>query len=95
MQEEERKTEFIRVAILENPFEAQLLEQVLVDENIPHMILSYHDTAYDGLFQFQKGWGEVRGPEARKDEILSFIEDIRTPVDSEYSGNNQDDEEGI
>ena len=47
------KHEFINIAILENIIEAQLIDSILNEQNIPHMIRSFHDTAYDGLFQFQ------------------------------------------
>ena len=54
--------EFINIAILENIIEAQLIDSILNEQNIPHMIRSFYDTAYDGLFQFQMGWGELCAP---------------------------------
>ncbi len=69
--------DFVKVAILENAFEAQVLESVLKEEAIPHSIRSFHDTAYDGLFQFQKGWGRISAPEAYKTEILKIIDQLR------------------
>ena len=48
---------YAKVDILENEIEAQLLDSILNERNIPHHIQSYHDTAYNGLFQTQKGWG--------------------------------------
>jgi hypothetical protein len=50
----------------------------LSEKNIPHRIRSFHDTAYDGLLQFQKGWGELYAPLKLKDEILEIIEILRT-----------------
>ena len=47
------KHEFINIAIFENIIEAQLIDSILNEQNIPHMIRSFYDTAYDGLFQFQ------------------------------------------
>lgn len=67
---------FEKAAVLESPFEAQLAASIMEEEAIPHMIRSYHDTAYDGLFQMQKGWGEVRalpGDAARVREILDLV----------------------
>ncbi len=69
--------EFTRIAILENPIEAQVIGSVLDDENIPHMIRSYHDTAYDGLFQFQKGWGIISAPLSYKEKILKIVDIVR------------------
>ena len=51
---------------------------ILDERNIPHRIRSYHDTAYDGLFQVQKGWGEIRAPSPVKDQILEVLREIRT-----------------
>lgn len=70
-------TDYIRISGLHNPFEAQLLGSILEERDIPHRIRSHHDTAYDGLFQMQKGWGEIHAPEAQKETILEIIYQIR------------------
>ncbi len=70
-------TEFIKAATLENNFEAQLLHGILDEREIPHRMRSYHDTAFDGLFQTQKGWGYVSGPEEYIKEIIEIVEEIR------------------
>ncbi len=76
--------DYKKVATLENEFEAQLLESILLERNIPHMLRSYHDTAFDGLFQTQKGWGTISAPEAYLAEIKEILSDLRekdtTPV---------------
>jgi hypothetical protein len=69
--------EYVRVAILESMIEAQLMASVLNDRQIPHRIQSYHDTAYDGLFQVQKGWGEIRAPATFLDRIMKILDTIR------------------
>ncbi len=66
-----------KIATLENEFEAQLLESTLMERNIPHMLRSYYDTAFDGLFQTQKGWGYVSAPEEYVDEIKEILSDLR------------------
>ncbi len=70
--------EFIKIVVLENTIEAQLIDSILNEQNIPHRIRSFYDTAYDGLFQFQKGWGEVFAPLSLKEEILEIIEIVRS-----------------
>ena len=52
MMDENHEQAFIEVSVLENIIEAQVIESILTEQNIPHRIRSYHDTAYDGLFQF-------------------------------------------
>ncbi|QTA90270.1 hypothetical protein [Desulfonema magnum] len=78
MNDTDKQKEFIKVAILESTIEAQVTGAVLEEENIPHLIRSYHDTAYDGLFQFQKGWGEIRAPLSHKEEILKILDEVRS-----------------
>jgi len=70
-------TQYIRIAVLDNDIESQLVLSILDDRNIPYFAKSYHDTAYDGLFQVQKGWGEVRAPQESEEEILEIIRDVR------------------
>ncbi len=69
---------YVKVDILENGIEAQLLESILKERAIPHRIQSYHDTAYNGLYQTQKGWGQIRAPLSRSEEIKAILSEIRT-----------------
>jgi hypothetical protein len=46
-----------KLLIPENEAEALALQGVLAEHGIKARIRSYHDTAYDGIFQNQKGWG--------------------------------------
>jgi len=65
------------VAVLDNEIEAGLLESILDARGIPHMVASYYDAAYDGVFQVQKGWGCVRAGEADAAQVLVILEEIR------------------
>lgn len=69
---------YIKITGLENIVEAQLMESILQEKGIPHRIRSFHDTAYDGLFQFQKGWGEIYAPPELKEEILEIVTAVRS-----------------
>jgi hypothetical protein len=77
----DRDSDYIKIVILENGIEAQLIGSILDQRHIPYRIRSYHDTAYDGLFQFQKGWGKLLAPRSHREEILALIEDIRSKYD--------------
>lgn len=70
--------DFIKIAVIENTFEAQMLAGALESESIPFRMVSYHDTAYDGLFQAQRGWGEIRAAEHHRDTILEMLDDLRS-----------------
>ena len=69
--------EYKKAATLENEIESQLLDSILNERNIPHRITSYYDTAYDGLYQTQKGWGYISAPKAYVKEIQEIISSIR------------------
>ena len=69
--------EYIKAVTLDNEIEAGLLESILKERDIPHLMRSYHDTAYDGLYQTQKGWGVVSAPESYREEIKEILSDLR------------------
>ena len=69
--------DYIKAAVLENEHEARLLESILSERGIPHLLRSYYDTAFDGLYQTQKGWGHVSAPELYREQIMEIISDIR------------------
>nr|HID57954.1 hypothetical protein [Desulfobacterales bacterium] len=69
--------EFKKIATLDNGVEASLLRSILEERGLPHFMRSYYDTAYDGIYQTQKGWGEIRAPSEYQDEILQILTDIR------------------
>ena len=69
--------EFVKIAVLENDFEAQVLDSILAERGIPHLMRSYHDTAYNGLYQVLKGWGHVSAPVSCREEIMEILSDLR------------------
>jgi len=60
----------VKVLNFNNEFEAKLLDEILNEKNIPHLIRSYHASAYDGLWQMQSGWGHLEAPEEYREELL-------------------------
>jgi hypothetical protein len=68
--------QFEKILILENEIEAQLLDSILNERDIPHRLRSYHDSAYNGIYQSQKGWGVVMAPLTFKEEITSIYKDL-------------------
>jgi hypothetical protein len=69
--------DYKKIAVLDDEFEAGLLDSILSERAIPHRMRSYHDTAYDGLFQTQKGWGYVAAPEQYEAEVREILADLR------------------
>jgi dATP pyrophosphohydrolase len=68
-----------KIAVLDNAVQARALDSILTDQGIPHAMLSYHDSAYDGLFQGSRGWGHVEAPAEYREEILATIEGLNQP----------------
>lgn len=68
----------VTILVLNNGIEANLLDGLLNERGIPHVIRSYHDSAYDGLFQFHSGWGQLDAPEEFREEILKIYNGMST-----------------
>lgn len=67
---------YAKILVLNNEFEAGLMEEVLTDRNIPHGIVTSDDTALGGIMEMEFGWGYVEAPEKYRDEILKIFEEI-------------------
>jgi hypothetical protein len=65
-----------KILVLNNEFEANMLEEVLADRKIPHGIVTSDDTALGGIMEMEFGWGYVEAPEKYKEEILMIYEEI-------------------
>jgi hypothetical protein len=78
VQEYGTEEKFVKVMVLDSAVESQLVMSILDEQHIPYRFRSFHDTAYDGIFQVQKGWGEISAPASRKGQILEIVEDIRS-----------------
>lgn len=66
----------VKIVVLNNESEAALLSGLLKEINIPHLLRSYHDSAMDGLWQIQTGWGHIEAPSEFKEEILKIYNGI-------------------
>ena len=83
-----------KAATLDNEVEAQLVDCILTEQNIPHVIRSYHDTAYDGLFQGPGAWGHVEAPLDFHERINQVIEEVRQqppPTEDEQATGGDED----
>jgi hypothetical protein len=79
-----------KIAVLDNEVQAELVDSVLSERGITHLMRSYHDSAYDGLFQGQGGWGHVEAPQSVREEVLAVINDIRRQASSGGTSPEQD-----
>jgi hypothetical protein len=69
----------VKILSFNNEIEASLLSEILTEKGIPHMIRSYHDSAYDGLWQTDSCWGHLDAPEEFRDEILKVFNEMKLP----------------
>ena len=69
--------EMKKVTVVENKFEADLIADALSKEGIRHVVRSYEDTAYNGIFVLQKGWGAILVAEEDEERALEIIGELR------------------
>lgn len=68
---------YTKACILEHQIEAQIVDDFLTEQNIPHYIKSFYSEAYDGLFQLSSGWGAVFAPQVYHRTIQEILSDLR------------------
>jgi hypothetical protein len=74
--------DLVVVHTLATRFEADLLVDALEREGIPTLLRTFEETAYDGLFVPQRGWGKILVAPAHVGRARALIE----PLASELSG---------
>ena len=70
--------EFVRVFILNDRFQADILADMFERDKVPVIIETNYSLAYDGIFIPQKGWGSlvtVKGFEERALRIIEAFKD--------------------
>lgn len=78
--EREGREVFVKVVTVENKFEADVITNALTKECIPVMVRSYQDTAYDGIFIPQKGWGIIMVPTEYTEKAEKIILEIKETI---------------
>ena len=67
---------FEKILVLNNEFEAEIMEEILIDNKIPHGIVPRPDSVLEGIIQMEYGWGYVEAPVIYKDQILKIYEEM-------------------
>jgi hypothetical protein len=70
------KGKTVKILTFRSEIEAILMEGILKEKNIPHIIRTYHDSAYDGLWQTASSWGHLEAPEEYSGEILEIYKEL-------------------
>ena len=68
---------WVKAGTVENRFEADRIFQALQEAGIPFLIKSFLDTAYDGLYIPQKGWGVIMVSGENRAEAERLIDEVK------------------
>jgi hypothetical protein len=81
----------------DNDAEALAIKLILEENSIDSTIQSFHDTAYDGLYQNQYGWGIVKVFEKDFIAAQKLVTDWKDnpPEDIDYRTNNNEETSNI
>ena len=77
------------VHVLDNRFEADIILEALQKEDIPVVCREHEETAYDGIFVPQKGWGAIYVPISQREKAEAIIQEVL----SAYAENHTDSDE--
>jgi len=68
---------WVKAGVVESRFEWDRTAQALEQAGIPYLMKSFLDTAYDGLYLPQKGWGAVMVPEGLVEKAKEVIFEVK------------------
>jgi hypothetical protein len=72
-------SKLVKILTFGNQFEAALLDELLNERDIPHIIKSYGDSALSGLWQTQSIWGHIEAPEELRNVITDIYNSMSEP----------------
>lgn len=65
-----------KILTLNSEMEAQVLENILNEQDIPHIIKNHHDTVYNGIYQMSSGWGHLEALPEDTEKIKAIYNDM-------------------
>ena len=68
--------QFEKILDLNNEFEAERMEEILKEKNIPFGIVPVSDSVFGSIEILENGWGYLEAPPRFKKEILEIYTDI-------------------
>ena len=89
----QNETEFEKIFVLDSPFQADVISSALSQEGIEFMIFHHEETAYDGIFVPQKGWGAVGVYPHDAQRAKSIIDAVLLAAESTEETTSQSTEE--
>ncbi len=89
-EEEERerlaRVEFVPVKVAGTAFEADRFRAALEQEGFRVMLRTFQDTAYDGIYVAQKGWGYVEVPRDDQERAERIVRELEQSFRHEKGG---------
>jgi hypothetical protein len=68
--------QFEKILDLSNEFEAERMEEILKEKNIPYGLVPVSDSAFGSIEILENGWGYLEAPSRFRDEILKIYAEI-------------------
>jgi hypothetical protein len=68
--------QFEKILDLSNEFEAERMEEILKEKNIPYGLVPVSDSAFGSIEILENGWGYLEAPARFRTEILKIYEDL-------------------
>ena len=65
-----------KILSISSEIEAFRIKEILDSNQVPHVIRSFYDSAYDGIFQNQYGWGVLEADESDEARIRDLLKDL-------------------
>ncbi len=65
---------YVKILTLNNQFEAERMEEILIDKEIPYAIIPFNDSSWGGLMNVGKGWGYLEAPEQYRDQVEAIYQ---------------------
>ena len=91
-QEDLDRSDLVEVKRAESEVEAHAIRDALNDRGIPVMVRCFEDSAYDGLYVHQQGWGSIEVLPKDRYEAEGIIADLeaayRDGVEDQESENH-------
>ena len=67
---------FVPVRVAESALEADRIRAILEQEGFTVLVRTFQDTAYDGIYVAQKGWGYIEVPEDEQERAKRIVEEL-------------------
>ncbi|MDP4281767.1 MAG: hypothetical protein Q8867_06410 [Bacteroidota bacterium] len=66
-----------KILVFSNQFEAERMDEMLNDLDIPHSIIPTTDSVLQGIKQMEFGWGYLEAPVRYKEKILAMFKGLK------------------